>query len=126
MHCHQYFFGSKYDLIQLHKQIIHQNDGIFKKKLIEIFTTSIFYSRFKENNKNEMIFCYFSWLGCTVFGPVLRTVLWQVSAHPRLLTGWSIRVEMRLQIYFGSNMILRIPEFSFNFLTSSVWLLEFA
>ena len=25
---HQYFFGGKYDLIQLHRQIIHQNDGI--------------------------------------------------------------------------------------------------
>ena len=24
----QYFFGGKYDLIQLHRQIIHQNDGI--------------------------------------------------------------------------------------------------
>ena len=28
MYCHQYFFGDKYDLIQLHRQIIHQNDGI--------------------------------------------------------------------------------------------------
>lgn len=28
MYCHQYFFGGKYDLIQLHRQIIHQNDGI--------------------------------------------------------------------------------------------------
>ena len=28
MNCHQYFFGGKYDLIQLQRQIIHQNDGI--------------------------------------------------------------------------------------------------
>ena len=28
MYCNQYFFGDKYDLIQLHRQIIHQNDGI--------------------------------------------------------------------------------------------------
>ena len=28
MYCHQYFFGGKYDLIQLHRQIVHQNDGI--------------------------------------------------------------------------------------------------
>ena len=28
MYCHQYFFGGKYDLIQLHRQIIRQNDGI--------------------------------------------------------------------------------------------------
>ena len=27
---HQYFFGGKYDLIQLHRQIIHQNDWIFE------------------------------------------------------------------------------------------------
>jgi hypothetical protein len=25
----QYFFGGKYDLIQLHRQIIHQNARIF-------------------------------------------------------------------------------------------------
>ena len=28
MASHQYFFGGKYDLIQLHRQIIHYNDGI--------------------------------------------------------------------------------------------------
>ena len=33
-----FFFGGKYDLIQLHRQIIHQND----EKLIEIFTTNTF------------------------------------------------------------------------------------
>ena len=30
-YCHQYFFGGKYDLIQLHRQIIHQNDGVFMR-----------------------------------------------------------------------------------------------
>ena len=49
MYCHQHFFGGKYDLIQLHRQSIHQNE-----KLIEIFTTSIFYSKSKENNENDM------------------------------------------------------------------------
>ena len=34
MYCHQYSFGGKYDLIQLHRQIIHQNDGIIHEKLI--------------------------------------------------------------------------------------------
>ena len=34
------FFGGKYDLIQLHRQIIHQNDGIsiIHEKLIETIT----------------------------------------------------------------------------------------
>ena len=32
------FFSGKYDLIQLHRQIIHQNDGIIHEKLIEITT----------------------------------------------------------------------------------------
>ena len=47
------FFGGKYDLIQLHRQIIRQNDGI------EIFTTSISFSKFKVNNKNDMAACAF-------------------------------------------------------------------
>ena len=28
MHCHQYFFGGKHDLIPLYRQIMHQNDGM--------------------------------------------------------------------------------------------------
>ena len=35
MYCHQYSFGGKYDLIQLHRQIIHQNDGIFIRNLLK-------------------------------------------------------------------------------------------
>ena len=50
MYCHQYYFGGKYDLIQLHRQIIHQND----EKFNETITTSIFYLKFKENNENGM------------------------------------------------------------------------
>ena len=41
------FFGGNYDLIQLHKKIIHQNVWNILSKLIEIFTLSIFYSKFK-------------------------------------------------------------------------------
>ena len=51
MYCHQYFFGGKYDLIQLHKQIMHQNDG--HEKFIETITTSIFHLK-KETNENDM------------------------------------------------------------------------
>ena len=42
------FFGGKYDLIKLHRQIINQND----EKLLETITitTTIFYLR----NKNDM------------------------------------------------------------------------
>ena len=35
MYCHQYFFGGKYDLIHLHRQVIHQNDGISMRKLLK-------------------------------------------------------------------------------------------
>ena len=50
MYCHQYFFGCKYDLIQLHRQIIHQND----ERFIETITISIFYSKSNVNNRNDM------------------------------------------------------------------------
>ena len=43
-------FGGKYDLIQLHRQIIDQNDGVS----IETINTGIFHLRFKENNENDM------------------------------------------------------------------------
>ena len=45
------FLGGKYDLTQLqvHRQIIHQNE-----KLIEIFTTRIFYLKSKVNNTNDI------------------------------------------------------------------------
>ena len=35
MYCNQYFFGGKYDLIKLHKQIIHQNDGLSMRNLLK-------------------------------------------------------------------------------------------
>jgi hypothetical protein len=47
MFCHQYFFGGKYDLIQLHRNIyVHE-------KFIATITTSIFHI-FKENNEIDM------------------------------------------------------------------------
>ena len=76
----QYSFGGKYDLIQLHRQIIHQNE-----KLIEIFTTSTFYLKFKENNENDMTFCYFSCLGRYRFRPTsMAALLAQAAADARL------------------------------------------
>ena len=35
MYCHQYFFGGKYNLIQLHRQIIFLNDGISMKNWLK-------------------------------------------------------------------------------------------
>ena len=65
------FFGDKYDLIQLHRQIIHQNDRSF------FSITKITSPLAQENNDNEMISTV--WAG-TVFGPRL----WSLSAchHP--------------------------------------------
>ena len=37
--------------------------------MTEIFTTSTFYLKFKENNKNGMTFCYFCCLGQYCFQP---------------------------------------------------------
>ena len=56
MYCHQYFFGDKYDLIQLHRQIEGQNDGIsmrnsLKSWVPKIITNSIFYLEIKGNKK---------------------------------------------------------------------------
>jgi hypothetical protein len=79
MYCHgihQYFFGGKYNLIQLHRQMIHQNNGIYiHEKLIEIFNTSTFYLKFKENSKNDVTFCYFSCLGWYCFRPTSMAAL---------------------------------------------------
>ena len=58
----QYIFGGKYDLIQLHRQIIHQNNGIIHEKLIEIFTTSTFYLKQQK---------WYDILLFQLFGPVL-------------------------------------------------------
>ena len=35
MYCHQYCFSGTYDQIKLHKQIIHQNDGISMRNLLK-------------------------------------------------------------------------------------------
>ena len=79
----QYSFGGKYDLIQLHRQIIHQNE-----KLIEIFTTSTFYLKFKENNENDMTLCYFSYLGRYCFWHTSMAVL-SLSALARWVK-WNV------------------------------------
>ena len=50
MYCHQYCFGGKYDLIQLHRQIIHENDGIFMRNWLKSSPPVFFYLRIKENN----------------------------------------------------------------------------
>ena len=55
------FFGGKYDLIQLHRQIVHQNHGI------EIFTTSISYSICEENKKKLHEILLFQLFGLVLF-----------------------------------------------------------
>ena len=39
----------------------------FQSRLIETITTSNFYLNIKENNENDMTFCYFSWLSRCCF-----------------------------------------------------------
>ena len=42
-------------MIQLHRQILHQNDGIIiHEKFIETISTNIFNWKFKENNETDM------------------------------------------------------------------------
>ena len=58
MYCHgipPIFFGGKYDLIQLHRQIIHQNDGISMRNWLKSSPPVLFI--YKENNENDMTFC---------------------------------------------------------------------
>ena len=47
----------------------------FLKKLIDTITTSNFYYKFKENNENDMTFCYFSCLGRYYFRPTSMVAL---------------------------------------------------
>ena len=49
MYWHQYFFGGKYDLIQLHRQIIYQNDAISMRNWLKSSQTVS-----KVNNKNDI------------------------------------------------------------------------
>jgi hypothetical protein len=51
--------------------------------LIDTITTSNFYLKFKENNENDMTFCYFSCLGQYCFLP---TSMAAVSSSA--LAGW--------------------------------------
>ena len=72
------FFGCKYDLIQLHRQIMHQNAQNF------FFTTKItsppafLVLKSKGNNENDMTLIVWA---STVFGPCL----WLLSVHSHLL-----------------------------------------
>ena len=58
----------------------------FQKKLIDTITTCNFYLEFKENNKNDMTFCYFSCLGWYCFRPMSMAAL-QLLMLTRWLSG---------------------------------------
>ena len=58
---------------------------MIKIELIEI--TSIFYLKFKENNENDMTFCYFSCLGRYCFRPTPMAALTAQAAADVRLTG---------------------------------------
>ena len=61
---------------QLHSQIICTSKcSDFQKKFIDAITTSNFYLEFKENNENDMTFCYFSCLGRYCFRPTSLAAL---------------------------------------------------
>ena len=65
------FFGDKYDLIQLNRQIIHQysRNYFFTTKL-----SSLPLSKLRENNENDMTSVVWAVI---VFGPSV----WQLSAR---------------------------------------------
>ena len=73
--CTNCFFQNRGDIIQggtLFKEIRYTSKCLdFQKKLIDTIsiTTSNFYLKFKENNENDMTFCYFSCLGQYCFRP---------------------------------------------------------
>ena len=56
------------------------------EKLIEIFTTSTFYLKFKENNENDMTFFYCSCLGRYCFQPMSADACLAGPDHLQLLT----------------------------------------
>ena len=57
------------------------NGSLYIKKF-KIFTTSIFYLKFKENNKNDMTFCY------CCFWPMSMAALMAQAAADARLAGW--------------------------------------
>ena len=63
--CHQYFFGGKYDLIQLHSQIIHQNDVI---SMMNSWKPSAFsMKQWKWNRCTWNLFRFFNFLWAKTF-----------------------------------------------------------
>ena len=71
------FFGGKYDLIQLHRQIIHQNARIFLFHQKNDITTSTFGLKSKENNENAVPSVVWA-------GTVLALRVWPLSARRHL------------------------------------------
>ena len=47
----QYFFGGKYDLIQLHRQIIRQNDGISMRNSLKPSSPAFSIENLKKTTK---------------------------------------------------------------------------
>ena len=67
MYCHQYYFCGKYDLIQLHRQILQKIVGISAWKIHWNYHHQPFFRlKSKENNENDMAAheIYFDFLPC--------------------------------------------------------------
>ena len=83
-------FCGKYDPIQLHRKIICTSKcSDFQKKVIDTITTSNFYLKSKENNENNISFCYFSCLRRYFCRPMSMAAL-SLSALTRCIR-WSFR-----------------------------------
>ena len=111
----QYFFGGKYDLIQLHRQIIHQNARIFKRNSL-IPSPPAIYIYLKKTMKMTWYFVISAvWAGA-VFGPRL----WQLSARRRSLAGPWHDINY-FDKFWIVNCELRIVKFEFVLCLNNLW-----
>ena len=82
MASHQYFFGGKYDLIQLHRQIIHQNAGISMRSWLKSSPTALFIYNLKKTTKMTWNFV----ISAVWAGTVFCSRLWSLWPPKQLLT----------------------------------------
>ena len=68
MYCHQIEIGNFFVLYTIQRQIMYQNDRIFKRNWLTLSPPAIYILRFKEYNENDMaayhfwaVFCSSQW-----------------------------------------------------------------
>ena len=101
MYCHQDFVGGKYDLIQLHRQIIHQNDWIFMKHSLKPFPPAFSIQNLKKTMK-------MTWLH-------MEFVLIFITGPSRAKSGRTARQKLLTLASLAPRIMPSVPKSSVRF-----------